>query len=1729
MEFLNKDDKNYYENCYKVTVAATSFLVYANAPDQALELFVADAEINNPHLLYDFDSIRDYVYTTFEDEYREWLNNKSGEEYSYDDSWFEFAQEYLNYIYVDATEYGASQPYFIDGSALSVEETNDEPIVFEDKEPKKEFLDADVNISTGDISSNLDLGGLGALAGLMASEEPKESEEKLEETRIPAQKLIDKYKDTDKVTFKDIKADLDSYSPEASDETIEGLMAQVKAGLEALGFKANETELVKESKEKKTKYVCPQCGEETNELYDVDIQDLAPEELDRLQDDGDIIFKECPECSYTDDIKAFKTESKSKKEETEDEVDDYGPYYVKEFNEDGTDIDTVGFDSEQEATDYAEENIKKHPNHEYAVYETASDECIYLYDKTYFEESKSKKEEYYQMPEDEHIIWDSEIDYYDDDYMADVKANQYQDYLDNFEPSEPLSYEDWLDSEECYDNHYHWFEDSGIADGDWDSLVDLYEVEFKEDYDDYVANYKDEPLPFDKWYNNFIEDSSYDDWNILEDDLKENIFPTIDNQLVDNILLLSGNYGSNYPDFKSSGAGGVLWENGTDDFRAYMGNFDRVCITTQNGILGAICNDHDGTVSGQFYTLPDDITELIKALGYEDIIKERYDEEDLDKYNENDLMETEFNNDLYYGGIDARDLNQHIDLLKPIKDTISGYAPQDPNGTKTESKDIKTENNKIPRNWKKITYKSKIDTNVDKVGDTIEVERDEWNRPIATNLRTGKTALAFLDMLRNDEISEIVNIETADKEIESKKVECKELKTESVSYQDLVIAGESLWRDDAKIYETRVEGIYDCQTAGHGGYLVDTDVFPELAKYGDKTPIDNIVGFEEDYEALKVIWAVPEVLEKIQLDRDWYKNLTLDDVLRYDDKLNDDFRKEFPNKKEIAEVPEMKTENVNEDAKIEKAIKEYIDKNNGIFTDDSAYDIAETLTGIKDIDKLPDGLVDNIRNILHTKFKKEEDVDQINKDIEQMSKNLVSKWKNHKDFVCDWCGTTFTGNISDKGIMPNCPHCEKDRYKDCDNTQDGFANKDVHFYNPETKETIYTDYEGNVADNTELNNELPFSESKKVESKQLTLSDDEKSILKSYGENDESIEQVERALNVTEFRLFNVIPGNRAEMYYEDGDTKLEDGKPITADEAKEILGLETFMSGMDRSAFHWNCGRYNDDETLYVTFDSSKLFKESKEVKIERRTIEQEIDRYKQFVDIDDTTKKHLEKLEKDLLSVDGVTWVEYDLSLYADNVKSPIILVGYDQMNTSFKLLKSVVETIENNGLVVEMDELEDNDTYFYIVTYKNNWSKVTESKKLKKENPQQDNAVNSFFNQMDKYMDSKGTDMEALKGIETTANDVYKFRPEFADMRYGDMYRALSKEYVKENKLTEAQIQSLNKINKSLKTENKTLKTEGVWLTSDNKEEFQNGTIWAEIDIDPDYIEIDYENEDTDEQWLEKVMKTVQMKATGYNVKVMDLIQAPNGYSVVLKGTLQDIVDFVYDQKNYSIDKCITDMDIEVSKAPIQERLLGPSDETIADSKEKGLYTEDDNEGAKDEIKKVLGTEPGSDEEAQIDDIFDTDYDLVWDGLDDDEQEEYIKVAKSVRRLKPDEAFIDVEPEIDDKAKKNHLKADILTYAYLDIITKKTESKTDKPVKILRNPNDKNERVEIYKLPSGKYQTLYYSDEKSFAGAFSKFDDLDSAIKQAQKLRPNYILDESEQQSIPNIKLENKTFKR
>lgn len=307
-----------------------------------------------------------------------------------------------------------------------------------------------------------------------------------------------------------------------------------------------------------------------------------------------------------------------------------------------------------------------------------------------------KKEEYYTKPEDENIIWDSDdTNEYD---IEEMKA-MYQEYVDNFNDKEkPMTYEDWLESDECvnyFDAEWSYAAKDSDEYDDWGSFINDYvtDDEKKTAYAEYVDecnNTRMEPEDFDKWLEDYKEvnwDGIYAD---KEADLSDNILASVDGQLHSNVLLLSGVYDSNYPDFKSSGNGGVLFTDGADEFRDYMGGFDRVCITSTNGVLGAICGDHDGTVAGHFYTLPEDITELLKAMNYSDRVKEAYDEEQIDKYGEVDLMETEFEDDLMYGGVDANDLISHIDLLVPIKDTVS-----DNTVSKQESKKVTATNTNV--------------------------------------------------------------------------------------------------------------------------------------------------------------------------------------------------------------------------------------------------------------------------------------------------------------------------------------------------------------------------------------------------------------------------------------------------------------------------------------------------------------------------------------------------------------------------------------------------------------------------------------------------------------------------------------------------------------------------------------------------------------------------------------------------------------------------------------------------------------------------------------------------------------------------------------------------------------------------------------------------------------------------------------------------------------------------
>ena len=84
--------------------------------------------------------------------------------------------------------------------------------------------------------------------------------------------------------------------------------------------------------------------------------------------------------------------------------------------------------------------------------------------------------------------------------------------------------------------------------------------------------------------------------------------------------------------------------------------------------------------------------------------------------------------------------------------------------------------------------------------------------------------------------------------------------------------------------------------------------------------------------------------------------------------------------------------------------------------------------------------------------------------------------------------------------------------------------------------------------------------------------------LTSINESERYFPEIEAAVEVTKYELT-------------DANGK-ETIRSISRKEAIELLGRETWLNGLDRSAFHWTAMRETKDGKGYVLFDSSKLFK---------------------------------------------------------------------------------------------------------------------------------------------------------------------------------------------------------------------------------------------------------------------------------------------------------------------------------------------------------------------------------------------------------------------------------------------------------------------------------------------------------------------------------------------------------
>lgn len=90
--------------------------------------------------------------------------------------------------------------------------------------------------------------------------------------------------------------------------------------------------------------------------------------------------------------------------------------------------------------------------------------------------------------------------------------------------------------------------------------------------------------------------------------------------------------------------------------------------------------------------------------------------------------------------------------------------------------------------------------------------------------------------------------------------------------------------------------------------------------------------------------------------------------------------------------------------------------------------------------------------------------------------------------------------------------------------------------------------------------------------KAFTLSPSDKLTLLSWGHSIEDFEQIEDATNVGKFRNATA-------------------KRNITWQTARKKLGEKIFLSGISRAAFHWDCSRNSEDESVCIEFNFRNYF----------------------------------------------------------------------------------------------------------------------------------------------------------------------------------------------------------------------------------------------------------------------------------------------------------------------------------------------------------------------------------------------------------------------------------------------------------------------------------------------------------------------------------------------------------
>lgn len=268
-----------------------------------------------------------------------------------------------------------------------------------------------------------------------------------------------------------------------------------------------------------------------------------------------------------------------------------------------------------------------------------------------------------ELKKEDKIIWTSE--YQGDEETA---GEAYQEYLDEFEPTpiQPKSFEDWLEgtfeswleseSDAYIEEHpeVKTMKDWEIDDIDYklrekvQKEIDANMDDLKDQYEEYVQEINEsgimtKPSDKEKWQIGWYEQDAEAQWEAMSEDFSSNVWPMIQNQCKDDILILLGSVGR----WNGTFDGGKIIHADEKNIRNIMGDYDEVTVSSDDeGHISMGFNHHDGTDGMYLYTIPEDLTELAKAMNYDDP----------------DELDTDIRQDY----VDMEELSKHVDKLTPI-------------------------------------------------------------------------------------------------------------------------------------------------------------------------------------------------------------------------------------------------------------------------------------------------------------------------------------------------------------------------------------------------------------------------------------------------------------------------------------------------------------------------------------------------------------------------------------------------------------------------------------------------------------------------------------------------------------------------------------------------------------------------------------------------------------------------------------------------------------------------------------------------------------------------------------------------------------------------------------------------------------------------------------------------------------------------------------------------------